>query len=129
MKSKTLTWLELAKNDLEFAKEILENKKRPHYAAHFCHQAVEKLFKAVIQEKTNDIPLRTHNFKLLCQQAKINIPEERMKWLLSLSPHYIGTKYPEDVFKLYKQYSQRFTETLYKQTKEFFEWLKTSYLK
>lgn len=106
MKHKSQTWFELAKNDLEFAAEILSNKRRPHYAAHFCHQAIEKLLKAIIQERTDEMPLRTHNFKLLCKQAGLELPASKMEWLLELSPHYLGTRYPEDIFKLYKRYTQ-----------------------
>lgn len=103
MDSKVQTWFELANGDLEFASEILAAKKRPHYAAHFCHQAIEKLLKAIIQKKTDTTPIPTHNFKMLCKQANIEILE--------------------------KQYTQRFSEALYKETKEFFKWLESTYLK
>lgn len=106
MDSKTETRFELAKDDLEFASEILKAKKRPHYAAHFCHQAIEKILKSIIQQKTNSTPMPTHNFKALCKQAELNLPEARMQWLLDLAPHYLGARYPEDLFKLQKQYSR-----------------------
>lgn len=70
MKKKTKTWLELATNDLKLAEELLSRKGRVYYAAHFCHQAIEKMLKAIIAERTNEIPLPTHNFKILLEQAK-----------------------------------------------------------
>ena len=60
MKKKTETWLELATNDLLFAKDLLNKKSRAYYAAHFCHQAIEKLLKAIISEHTDEIPFPTH---------------------------------------------------------------------
>lgn len=129
MTSKTETWLALAADDLEFAEDVLKNKKRPHFAAHLCHQAIEKLLKAIVQEKTNSTPTPTHNFKILCKEAKLTLPEEKMRWLLNLAPHYIGARYPEDLFKLKQQYTQEFCENLFRETKEFFQWLKTNYLK
>ena len=41
-------------------------------------------------------------------------------------PHYIGTKYPEDITKLYKQYTKGYVHGLYKKTVEVFEWLRNS---
>lgn len=129
MKKRTKTWLELASNDLALARELLMRKQKIYYAAHFCHQAIEKLLKAIISERTNKIPLPTHNFKILLDQAELkDIPEDKRKFIFSLMPHYIGTKYPEDVAKLYKQYTKTFVKRLYKETAKIFQWLKV-YLK
>lgn len=129
MKEKTKTWLELAVNDLELARELLHRKSKVYYAAHFCHQAIEKLLKAIISEHTNKIPLPTHNFKLLLDQSELkDIPEDKRRFIFGLMPHYIGTKYPEDVAKLYKKYTKAFVQKLYQETKEVFLWLKL-YLK
>ena len=129
MAPKVETWLALAEDDLDFAAEVLKNGKRPHYAANLCHQSIEKLLKAIVQAKTNSMPQLTHNFKALCKQAGLELPEEKMQWLLDLAPHYIGARYPEDLFQLQKQYTQEFSEKLYRETKEFFQWLKKTYLK
>jgi len=127
MKKRTKTWLELAINDLALASDLLDRKSKVYYAAHFCHQAIEKLLKAIISEQTNEIPLPTHNFKILLDQAKFgNIPEDKKKFIFSLMPHYIGTKYPEDINKLYKRYTKVFVQNLYKKTEEIFKWLKAS---
>lgn len=129
MKKKTKTWLELANNDLSLAKELLAKTNKVYYAAHFCHQAIEKLIKAIISERTEEIPLPTHNFKILLEQAKLkSIPDEKKGFIFSLTPHYIGTKYPEDITKLYKYYSRTFVTKLYKETYKLFQWLK-NYLK
>lgn len=125
MKNRTKTWLELAENDLALAKELLHRKSKVYYTAHFCHQAIEKLLKAIIAERTNEIPLPTHNFKILLDQAKLkDVPEDKKKFIFSLMPHYIGTKYPEDVTKLYKQYTKIFVKRLYRESEEVFRWLK-----
>lgn len=129
MDSKVKTWLTLAEDDLEFASEVLQNGKRPYYAAHLCHQAVEKLLKAIVQFRTNKLPARTHNFIALCEQAKLELTKEKMQWLLDLAPHYIGTRYPEDLAKHRKLYTQDFSQKLFSETKDIFQWLKKAYLK
>ena len=126
MKQKTKTWVTLAQNDLSLAKDLLNKKGRAYYSAHFCHQAIEKMLKAVISEKTDKIPLPTHNFKILLDQSGLqNIPEKTKEFIFSMTPHYIGTKYPEDIAKLYKSYTKSFVSKLYKNTQEAFQWLKT----
>ncbi len=125
MKQKTKTWVQLAENDLSLAKDLLNKKGRAYYAAHFCHQAIEKVLKAVISEKTDKIPLPTHNFKILLDQAGLkDVPIEVKECIFSMMPHYIGTKYPEDIAKLYKSYTKSFVTKLYKNTNEVFRWLK-----
>ena len=129
MKKKTKTWLMLASNDLSLAKELLSKSGRAYYSAHFCHQAIEKLLKGVICELTDEIPFPTHNFKLLLDQAKLkDIPQDKKEFIFGLTPHYIGTKYPEDIAKLYKQYTKDYVAKLYEKTQEVFKWLK-AYLK
>ncbi len=129
MNKKTKTWLELAENDLELAGELLNRKRKIYYAAHFCHQAIEKLIKAIISHRTGEIPVPTHNFKILLDQANLkDLLEDKKRFIFSLTPHYIGTKYPEDIANLYKQYTVAFVRRLHKETQEVFKWLKI-YLK
>lgn len=124
MKEKTRTWFELAKNDLEFAASILQNKNRPYYAVHYCHQAIEKILKALVQETTGEDPKRTHSFKVLCMQAKATIPASVEQFLAELSPHYLASRYPEDMRRLYAQYSQHYVLDLLRRTEEVFLWFK-----
>ena len=123
MDKKTQTWLEMARNDLAFAATIIKNKQRPFYAAHFCHQAVEKILKAFVQHRTGEAPPRTHNFKILCEVAKLDLPDDKKEFLQRLAPNYIGTRYPEDIEELYKQYTEDYVKRLFSQTEELFTWL------
>ncbi len=129
MEKKVQTWLRLAEDDLAFASDILDHGKRPHYAAHFCQQAVEKLLKAIIQSRTRNMPARMHNFISLCEQAGLDLPQEEMQLLLDLAPHYIGARYPEDIAEHRKLYTQNFSKKLFLKTREIFKWLKKNYLR
>ena len=122
---KTLTWLKLSEEDLEMARSLLQEKSRAHYAAYFCHQTIEKMLKAIISRQDSKIPAPTHNFKILLDQTGLkNLPEDRKKFLFSLMPHYIGTRYPEDITNLYKSYTVKFVTELFQKTEEMFLWLK-----
>lgn len=122
MKEKTKTWLELAQGDLEFAGNILKSGNRPHYSVHYCHQAIEKMLKAVVQEFCNEDPKRTHNLKMLCEQAGLKLPLEVENFLQKLSPHYLASKYPEDMKKFYKLYTLKYSQGLLSETEESFKW-------
>lgn len=124
MKRKTQTWLELAEGDLEFARDIIKAGKRPHYAVHFCHQAIEKVLKAVVQEHGDENPKRTHNFKILCEQTSLIPPPNIENFLQRLSPHYLASRYPEDLKEFHKIYTLEYTQKLFKETEEIFQWLK-----
>lgn len=124
MKKKTETWLTLAENDLEFAKQILQNKQRPYFACNECHQAIEKILKAIIQEKTNEIPPRTHNLFMLAKLTKISFSEDQNNFLLRLNPHYMGTRYPDDLVAFQRQYTKKYAAELFHKTEELFLWLK-----
>lgn|SRR3989338_5517587 len=128
MDKKTQTWLETAKSDIEFAGQILTNKQRPFYALHFCHQAIEKILKAVLQHQEGKIPPRTHSLEKLLHLAQKELPPEKLETLLNLSPHYLSTKYPEDVAKMHQQYSEKFVQSLFKPTQELFQWIEKNWL-
>jgi HEPN domain-containing protein len=115
----------MAQNDLDFANDILRNKQRPFYAAHFCHQAIEKILKALVQERTGEVPPKTHNFTLLRKHAGLKLPAEMSDMLLTLSPHYLGTRYPEDIQNLYRQYTDEYVKELFDKTEALFQWLKS----
>lgn len=126
MRKTTKTWVTLSKNDLSLAKELSQKKGRYHYSVHFCHQALEKMLKAVISEHTKSIPYPTHNFKVLLDQSHIkNIPADLKFFLISMVPHYIGTKYPEDIAKLYKKYTKAYVIEILRKTVEATIWLES----
>ncbi len=129
MKEKTSIWFELAESDLDFAKNILKGGSRPHYAVHYCHQAIEKILKALVQEKTNEDPKRTHNFKTLCIQSKVEFPPDVEDFLTRLSPHYLASRYPEDMKKFYSLYTASYAQNILNETERVFSWFKNMILK
>ena len=123
MKKKVENWLELAKRDLAFAKDNVTRRNFRSYAPHFCHQSLEKLLKALIVNQTNETPPYIHNLIRLANLTRIDITPEQKDILASLNPHYIGTKYPEDIAKMFRLYTQPKVEDIYKQTEKVFKWL------
>lgn len=128
MKPKTLSWTKIADEDFLVAQD---NFKDGHYAhaVYMCHQAIEKHLKALVQELTDEIPPYTHNFNILMEAAGIEFPDEIQEKILLLAPHYIPTRYPEELEKLKEQYTEETTSGYINKTKEIIQWLKNNYLK
>ena len=63
--------------------------------AFHCHQAVEKLLKAIIVAETRKRPPYLHNLRLLLEQSSgFEPPEGVVRKLVKIEPHYLGTRYP-----------------------------------
>jgi HEPN domain-containing protein len=127
MKAKTKAWLEVTESDLKAAKTLLSKR---HYlqTIFLSHQALEKYLKALVQEVTDETPKFTHDFALLMKQSKAKFPDAMEESLLRLSPHYLGTRYPEEIAKFRKYYNRTFALAFLSDTQEIIEWLKENYL-
>lgn len=121
---RTSNWLKLAERDLSFAEEIYLNSNFRSYSPHYCHQAIEKLLKAIIVLKSDDSPPYIHNLVKLANLTGIVLSKEQKDALASLNPHYIGTKYPEDIAKMFRLYGKNKVAEIYQETKKLFKWLK-----
>ena len=89
-------WAERAQYDLDTA-DAMFKAGRYLYVLFCCQQAVEKALKAVIVEKTGELPPRIHNLLRLAETAGIESSEERIDLLTKLSGYYIKSRYPEEI--------------------------------
>lgn len=99
MKQKTQDWLEFVKRDLKGAELLLSNDDLTNLVLFHCQQAVEKVFKAILEEFGLAVP-RLHStirlYNLLpdeAQKAVSATPEE----LEDIDDIYIDVRYPGDL--------------------------------
>ena len=125
MNNKTIYWLELCDDDLITAKELLKSKRWLHMGF-FCHLIVEKSLKAVIAEKTNEIPPKIHDLPKLANLGGIwdVISEEQKELLKKLIPLQIEARYPEYKKRIASTLSQEYCEQLLIGTENFLCWIK-----
>ena len=90
-------WIDFAQTDIASAKKLNEDKALTQSAAFHCQQAVEKLFKAMLEYKQAPIK-KIHNLDVLYKQCSdnvtININETILK---EINEVYIDSRYPSDV--------------------------------
>lgn len=115
-------WLEIAKYDLVTA-EAMYASGRYLYVLFCCQQAIEKLLKARIVEKTREFPPRTHDLMKLSQSVALSLTEEQDGFLRRLTKYYIGTRYPEEISLLAQETTGSIANQYLQKTKEFTQWL------
>jgi HEPN domain-containing protein len=94
MKETTKDWLKAAKDDLIAAQLLSKNDDLTNVVAFHCQQSIEKSFKAIIEENSEDIP-RTHNLKyLLSSVEKFRVFEIDPEIILMLDSLYLESRYP-----------------------------------
>jgi HEPN domain-containing protein len=97
MKVSTQQWLEFAKADLVNCERIFDDEFLTTIVAFHSQQAVEKCFKALIEENNLIIP-RIHNLIRLYQiiEGFLENPIE-IKNLLAMDSVYTNSRYPSDI--------------------------------
>lgn len=97
MKTTTREWLEFAKDDLDVAERIKDDKHLTNMVAFHSHQVVEKCIKSIIEEY-NIGTQRIHNLITLSGRItnfiNYNFDEDILR---ELNEIYISTRYPVDL--------------------------------
>lgn len=82
-------WLQVAEHDIEVAVKTL-GINEPDVCAFYCHQAIEKAFKALLLQTTERFP-SIHNLDELARLT--NAPLRIAKLCAELNPVYIESRY------------------------------------
>lgn len=89
-------WLRLAEADRRVAKLLLQDGEAAAYAFH-CQQAVEKLLKAIIVNRTGQLPPYVHDLRpLLRSISELGTDEKLVTAVGYLNAYYAATRYPVD---------------------------------
>jgi HEPN domain-containing protein len=97
MKSITLNWLTAARDDLELIQEIIHNETLTNLLAFHSQQAIEKSFKAILEEYDGNVP-RMHNLETLLPKVNRHVifMNAELELLEDLDKLYIDSRYPGD---------------------------------
>ena len=126
MNNKFLEWLKQAEYDFSTA-EFMYSGGRFFYAVFMCHLTIEKALKGLFQQKTQEMPPKTHNLVHLLSKIGIRPDENVGKIITRLNQASIATRYPEDIDVLQKDYTQEAAKQILSQTKEALVWIKKQF--
>ena len=115
-------WVERAEYDVETARAMLA-AGRYLYVLFCCQQAVEKALKALIVERTGELPPRIHSLPRLAEVLALAPDEERTEFFAALSTFYVQSRYPEQMEPLATAATRRKAETILRKTEKTVQWL------
>jgi len=96
MKQISAAWLSAANDDLILIQEIIRNEILTHMVAFHAQQAIEKSFKALLEEREGSVP-RIHTLEtLLAKITKYAVIDTELDLLEDLDKLYVDARYPAD---------------------------------
>jgi len=118
-------WLDLCVDDLATAKVLLESKRLLHMGF-FCHMIIEKALKALIVDRTDEIPPKIHDLQKLavCGEIFNNLSEEQLAFIDKLTPLQIEARYPEHKEKIASALTVEACQNILTETEVFLCWIK-----
>lgn len=116
-------WLRQADYDMDTA-EYMFTGKRYFYAIFMCHLSIEKALKGLYQKRLNEQPPKTHNLIYLINKMGVKPPEKIGRFLVKLNQASVVTRYPEDLAKLQKEYTQSIVRGTLSEAKGIIQWIK-----
>ena len=125
MNEKVKYWLEISDYDLITAEAMLKSK-RYLYVGFMCHQAIEKILKALYSGLKNEVPPYTHNLIYLAEKIGIyeKLSSEHKIFIDTIDPMNIEARYPSYKKDLLKILTEEKCIELLNKTKEFHNWIK-----
>ena len=119
-------WLRQADYDMATS-EYMYTGGRYIYAVFMCHLALEKALKGIYQKKLESVPPKTHNLLYLMEKTQVQPPAEMQKTVVFLNRLSIPTRYPDDLQRMMKDYTQEKTGEILEKSKEVLTWLEKLY--
>ena len=118
-------WLDLCDDDLITAKALLESKRLLHMGF-FCHMIVEKSLKAIIAERTGEIPPKIHDLQKLATRGGVfdDLSDEQFALMDKLTPLQIEARYPEYKEKIAGTLTTELCKQLLTETEGYLCWIK-----
>ena len=110
-------WAEQAWYDLETARAMLASG-RFLYVLFCCQQAVEKMLKAMIAERSSQCPPRLHNLLRLAEHAGVELDQNQTVLMEDLSRCYTQSRYPEEIPALSRSFDRQRGEQVLTQTED-----------
>jgi HEPN domain-containing protein len=124
MEKRTEEWLKQADYDIDAA-EYMYGGGRYLYAVFMCHLAVEKALKGLYFERRKEFPPKSHSLVFLLNEIGIKPPENQGRFIVRLSEASIPTRYPENLSKVQKDFTENIVKDILARGKEVIEWTKT----
>jgi HEPN domain-containing protein len=116
-------WLKQADYDMDTA-DYMFRGGRYFYAAFMCHLSIEKALKGIYRNRLSQEPPRIHNLIYLLNKIGIKPPEPIGRFIVKLNEASVATRYPEEISKLQKDFTQGIVKDILSKGREALEWIR-----
>ncbi len=96
-------------DDLDTAEKLFQSKKF-HHCLFFVHLALEKILKALVVSKKNDVAPPIHDLVRIAQKAEIPLNDEIISNLTEISTFNIAARYDDYKFQFYKKATEEYSK-------------------
>ena len=115
-------WVESAEDDWTVARHLFE-KGDYAYSLFFGHLAVEKLLKANYAAEFDETPPYTHRLAYLAEKASLDLTEEQLGLLETITDFNLEARYPDEKFSFKKRCTREFAHEWLEKIEEIKKWL------
>jgi HEPN domain-containing protein len=123
MEKRTEEWLRQSDYDMDTA-DYMYHGGRYFYAVFMCHLAIEKSLKGLYYERLGQLPPKSHSLIYLLSEIGIKPPEEHGRFIVKLSEASIPTRYPDELARVQKDYTENVVKEILAKGKEIVTWIK-----
>jgi len=117
-------WVKQADYDIETAECMLKSG-RYIYTIFMSHLAIEKALKAIYTKKLTEMPPKNHSLIFFVEKLELQMPQELYDFTYTLNRVSVPTRYPDDLNRIMKDYTEEKTKEIYENSKKVLAWIKT----
>lgn len=116
-------WYFQSDYDLETAFDMYKSG-RAVYCIFMCHLSLEKALKGLLTKTTGEFPSKSHSLIYFVDKIGLELNESTYEFVFTLNKISVPTRYPDNLRKLFSEYTKERTESILNQTKELQAWIK-----
>jgi len=116
-------WFLQSDYDLDTAYDMFKSG-RNIYCIFMSHLSLEKALKGLFFKKFNEFPTKTHSLIYLIDKIGIEIQDDYYQFLYTLNKISVPTRYPDDLKKMFAEFTNSKTLQILEKTKEVQSWIK-----
>ncbi len=121
-------WIETSDKDFNTMNHLFKSKDF-QWALFIGHIVLEKLLKACVVHSQNKHAPFTHDLSRLAKIADLNLSENQMDWLDTISTFNLNARYDSYKEAFYKKCTQEFARQWIEKITEIREWIKKEHLR
>ena len=87
-------------------------------ARFMCHLSLEKAFKGLLIKKTGEFPIKSHSLLYFVEKIGLSLNESDYEFIFMLNKVSVPTRYPDDMRKLFRDFTKERTQIILDRTKE-----------